>query len=151
MALNLETEETKILYLPLKDEKLRNLTPHTTLKQSEQTKIKEISSSTFDVVTGITKLPYSPSFLEQISRVLKPGGIFMIQIGKESQIKKSLLYSGFIDIESNQQSQINHWTARKPKIEMKAAPLKLKSRSKVETKTNNNNNNNNGNVWSLGA
>eukprot|EP00483_Globobulimina_turgida_P001944 UN01946 len=140
MSLNLKTEETKILYLPLKDEKLPNLTPHTTLQQSEQVKIKEISSSTFDVVTGICKLPYSPSFLEELSRVLKPGGIIMIQIGIESQLTKSLLYSGFIDIESSQQSQVNHWTARKAKMEIKAAPLKLKAKSKPPA-----------NVWSLGA
>ena len=108
MAATLEQNETKILYLPLKDETLPNLKPHTTLSQVEQSKIKEISASTFDVVTGITKLPYSPSFLSQIHRVLKPGGIIMIQIGKETELKKSLLYSGFTDIESKQQSQINH-------------------------------------------
>ena len=108
MALNLEKDETKILYLPLKDEKLPNLKPHTTLTQNEQSKIKEISSSTFDVVTGITKLPYSPSFLSQLCRVLKPGGIITLQIGKETELRKSLLYSGFTNIESKQQSQVNH-------------------------------------------
>ena len=101
-------KRNKNTLLPLKDETLPNLKPHTTLSQAEQTKIKEISASTFDVVTGITKLPYSPSFLSQIYRVLKPGGIIMIQIGKETELKKSLLYSGFTDIESKQQSQINH-------------------------------------------
>lgn len=147
MSLNLETEETNILYLPLKDEKLPNLTPHTTLKQSEHPKIADLATATFDVVTGITKLPYSPSFLSELCRVLKPGGIVMIQIGKESQLKKTLLYSGFVDIESKQRSEINHWTARKPKIEIKAAPLKpLKSKIKSNVPDNSNK----GNVWSLG-
>ena len=100
--------DNKILYLPLKDETLPNLKPHTTLSQADQPKIKEISDSTFDVVTGITKLPYSPSFLSQLFRVMKPGGIIMIQIAKETELKKSLLYSGFTDIESKPQSQINH-------------------------------------------
>eukprot|EP01083_Nonionella_stella_P162160 532100_1 len=133
-SLNLETQQTKILYLPLKDEELPNLTPHTTLKHSEQSKTKQIESSTFDVVTGITKLPYPPSVLNELCRVLKPGGIVMIQIGAESSLNKSLLYSGFTDIESKQTSQINHWTARKPKTEMKAASLKLKSKTNASNK-----------------
>ena len=169
MSLNLEPNQSIILYLPLKDEKLPNLEPDTTLKQSEHANISEIEDNKFDVVTGITKLAYSPSFLFELSRVLKPGGMIMIQIGKECPLKKSLLYSGFADITSTQQSEVNHvrsafilsartketkqinykqWTARKPKIEIKAASLKLKSKS---SDTNNKNNKeSDGNVWSLG-
>ena len=108
MALKLDANETKILYLPLKDEKLSKLKPHLTLNQDNQPKIKEVADNTFDVVTGITKLPYSPAFLSQLYRVLKPGGIIMVQIAKETNINKSLLYSGFVDIESNASSEINH-------------------------------------------
>lgn len=108
MALNLEAQQTKILYLPLKDEKMSTLKPHTTLTQSEHSKTKEIADGTFDVVTGITKLPYSPSMLAELARVLKPGGILTVQIGKEVPFKKSLLYSGFTEIGSKLQSEVNH-------------------------------------------
>ena len=108
MALNLEAEQTKILYLPLKDEKMSTLKPHTTLTQSEHSKTKDIAHGTFDVVTGIAKLPYSPSLLAELARVLKPGGVLTMQIGKEVPFKKSLLYSGFTDIESKLHSEINH-------------------------------------------
>mmetsp|Transcript_3704 Transcript_3704/g.3197 ORF Transcript_3704/g.3197 Transcript_3704/m.3197 type:complete len:193 (+) Transcript_3704:1-579(+) len=77
---------------------------------------------------------------------MKPGGMVMLQIAKETELKKSLLYSGFVDIESKQQSQINHWTAKKPKQEMKAASLKLKSKSKPKEKIEQKEQ-----VWTLGG
>ena len=108
MASVKSVSDIKILYLPLKDEKLPNLKPHKTLKQNEHGSIVEINDNTFDVVTGITKLPYSPTFLQEIYRILKPEAVLMIQIAKETDIKKSLLYSGFNQIDSNQQQQITH-------------------------------------------
>jgi len=149
-ALNLEQSDTKILYLPLKDEILPNLTPHTTLKQSEHTDIAQLRTDSFDVVTGITKLAYSPSLLTSIARVLKPGGIVMIQIGKESPLKRSLLYAGFVDIEHATQSEVNHWTARKPSTAMKAAPLKLNLSAKKKLKVSEEKSQSKSNVWSLG-
>eukprot|EP01084_Bolivina_argentea_P212638 361403_1 len=128
MSLNLQAEQTKILYLPLKDETLPNLQPHTTLTSTEYSKLDDIKSNTFDVCTGITKQSYPTNVLSQIIRTLKPGGVIMIQIAKETNIKKDLLYTGFIDIESNSEDQITHWTARKPRQKIKAAPLKSKTR-----------------------
>lgn len=161
MSLNLDAQQTKILYLPLKDESLPNLKPHTTLTLADQPKIKQIADATFDVVTGITKLPYSPSFLSEVFRVLKSGGVVMIQIAKESDLKKTLLYTGFVDIASETKSEINHWTARKPKQEIKAVALKLKSKAKTAAKSNQSDEeqkeatkaaqSNKNNVWSLGA
>ena len=108
MALNLQTEQTKILYLPLNDEKLPNLQPHTTLTQAEHSKLGDIKSNTFDVCTGITKQAYSRKFLSEIKRTLKDGGMLMIQIAKEINLKNELLSIGFSDIESSSKDQICH-------------------------------------------
>eukprot|EP01083_Nonionella_stella_P185725 677925_1 len=129
MSLNLHPHQSKLLYLPLTNETLPNLQPHTILKQSEHSKITQISSAFFDVVTGITHSPYSASFLSALFRVLKPGGVIMIQINHETQLKPLLSSAGFIDI---QYSQINHWTARKPKhdtIEFTVFKSKTKCKS----------------------
>lgn len=112
MTLNLQSQQTKILYLPLKDEKLPNLQPHTTLTQSEHSKLNDIKSEVYDVCTGITKERYSKSFLSEVYRTLKPGGIFMFQIGKEVEIKKDLTLCGFTNIESKAKDQINHVECR---------------------------------------
>lgn len=108
MAANLAKDQTKILYLPLKDEKLPNLTPHTTLTQSEHSKLSDIKSNTFDVCTGITKKAYPREFINEILRTLKPGGIVMIQVAKEIDFKKDLLYAGFTKIDSNPKEEITH-------------------------------------------
>merc|ERR1719295_1637602 len=115
MALNLETSETKILYLPLKDETLPNQKPHTTLTPPEHGKLHDIKSNTFDVCTGITKHRYPRAFLAQILRTLKPGGILMLQIAKEIDIRHDLSRAAFTDISGKSQHQITHWTAIKPK------------------------------------
>ena len=108
MALNLQSQQTKILYLPLKDEKLPNLQPYTTLTQSEHSKLNDIKSEVYDVCTGIAKERYSKSFLSEIYRTLKPGGIFMFQIGSEMEMEQDLTLCGFTDIESKTKDQINH-------------------------------------------
>eukprot|EP00485_Elphidium_margaritaceum_P010019 CAMPEP_0202691028 /NCGR_PEP_ID=MMETSP1385-20130828/5858_1 /ASSEMBLY_ACC=CAM_ASM_000861 /TAXON_ID=933848 /ORGANISM="Elphidium margaritaceum" /LENGTH=451 /DNA_ID=CAMNT_0049346369 /DNA_START=37 /DNA_END=1392 /DNA_ORIENTATION=- len=118
MSLNLQTDDTKILYLPLKNETLPKLQPHTTLTQPEHGKLKDIASDTFDVCTGITKHAYSAVVLAEILRTLKPGGVVMIQIGKEADLKSLLTDAGFNGIECNTRDQVTHWTARKPKTKV---------------------------------
>jgi len=138
MALNLQSEQTKILYLPLKDEAMPNLKAHTTLTLSEHGKLHDIKSDTFDVCTGITKQRYRRPFLSQIYRTLKPGGLLMFQIGAEIDVTADLTLCGFSDIESRTTDQIKHWTARRPRSEkssqrrMEQKPKSKVSRPKME-------------------
>eukprot|EP01084_Bolivina_argentea_P253097 425037_1 len=132
MSLNLQTQQTKILYLPLKDETLPNLSPHTTLKHNEHSKLKDIKSNTFDVCTGITHQSYTRPEFTEILRTLKPGGVIMLQIAKETDIKNDLLSIGFCEIESSSQQQITHWTARKPRTQSKRKSIKSESKSDAQ-------------------
>ena len=54
-ALNLESKQTKILYLPLKDESMPNLKAHTTSTCSEHGKLHDIIESVDSEETAIGK------------------------------------------------------------------------------------------------
>jgi len=119
-----------VLFLPLKNETLKNINPKTILSFEEQSKINELPKQFYDCIIGITNLPYSPSMYSQISQTLKPGSSLIIQAPKEVEIKKSLLYAGFVNIDKILENEnIVQWQAYKTSVQMTSAPLKLNQKS----------------------
>lgn len=71
------------------------------LERDDHGKIATYKDAEFNVIEGVCDLPYSGPYLQNVLRILKPGGTFSVLISKDqsANLSKSLMYTGFMDIE----------------------------------------------------
>jgi len=133
-------QDSEVLFLTCKNERLADFVPQLTLSSQLHTQLSKVQSDRFDTVCGITNVPYPPVLLAHILRVLKPGGTVAIQVPSSADIRRSLLFGGFdniqqLDIQSENEQNEVQLVATKPQIRMTAAKLNLKSKPKYDNDT----------------
>jgi len=147
---NLQPDK-EVLFLACKNERMADFVPQLTLSSQLHTQLSKLQSDRYDMVCGVTNVPYPPVLLAHIVRVLKPGGSVIIQLPSSADIKRSLLFGGFENIQQVESSSKHEPTemfnevqfvANKPQIRMTAAKLNLKSKSKPDSGAK---------LWSFGA
>ncbi|ETO18605.1 anamorsin [Reticulomyxa filosa] len=122
----------EVLFLSGKNERLPRI-----IVQLDKTELSKLQSDRYDMICGVTNVPYPPELLVHILRVLKPGGTIAIQLPSSADMKRSLLFGGFeniqqIDVSSSKQieeapSEVQ-FIGTKPQIRMTAAKLTLKAK-----------------------
>lgn len=132
------------------------------LLRDNQGEISNIKDSQFDAVVGVCELPYSPPYLNQIFRVLKPGGYLIVVFSSQTDISRPLLFAGFTDYKTTAVSNTGFEVcARRPPWDANAAaPLSLLKKNSSSTsstsaaatiQTKAVPTSNKANVWSLAA
>jgi len=126
----------EVLFLPCKNECLTDFIPQLILSSQLHTQLSKLQSERYDMVCGVTNIPYPPELLAQILRVLKPGSTVAIQIPSSTEMKRSLLFGGFeniqqVDVHKDQEETANEvqLIGTKPQIRMTAAKLPVKPKS----------------------
>ena len=118
----------------------------TTLAKENHGEISEHKDSSYDAVCAETKLPFSDVYFQHILRVLKPGGMVIINGRKKEPFARALLFGGFTEMHTNSVSgdavtnsvsgdavtvetdgdDLNvQWIATRPKFVLASASLNL--------------------------
>jgi hypothetical protein len=91
---------SKVLFLaPSPDEQLEGHSGQVLrLDVDQQGDVASCKDGEFDAVLGMSERPYSGTYLQQLLRVVKPGGRICAQTVKGSSFPKELLFAGFVDV-----------------------------------------------------
>jgi len=103
------------------------------LVRDNHAEITKFKDAEFGAVVAVFDLPFSPPFLAHILRVLQPNGLFFMQTLKpQPDLSRSLLFSGFSDVQTPGDSLLS---CRRPAWSVGAsAPLSFAQSAPIESK-----------------